>query len=152
MDRERENITHIENVPLLSLSFFQGITKQREELERRLPQLESQIQFKSSEIKRMKEIEIEIKSYEKEIQKIKMSCGGLEAEIKSLEDKIANAGGIELKTQNTKVKGLISQVRSLSSLLLSLFKTYHHLNNNKLIVCFESRFLRVISTFFFLFF
>jgi structural maintenance of chromosome 4 len=89
---------------------IQGISKQREELEKRIPDLESQTQLKSDEVKRMKEIEVEIKKYEKEIENIRKSCGTLENEIKCLEEKIANVGGTELKAQKAKVEGLRSQV------------------------------------------
>jgi len=99
---------------------LKGISKQREELESRLPELEAQTQLKSTEVKRMKELEMEIKNFEKEIAKIKLSCGSLEAEIKSLEEKIANVGGIELKSQKAKVEGLTSQIDNATNAMTKL--------------------------------
>lgn len=82
---------------------------------RRIQELNSEQRTKNSDKSRMKELEKNIVASKAEISKLHSSMGGIEEEIKALQDKIMEIGGVKLRSQKAKVDGLKEQLDTLQN-------------------------------------
>lgn len=65
-----------------------------------------------AEVKRIKDLEADISTKEKELEKLSASSKGLEASIKALQDKIMEVGGAKMKAQKAKVDKIQEAIES----------------------------------------
>jgi structural maintenance of chromosome 4 len=82
---------------------------------RRIQELNAEQQTKNSDKTRMKELEKSIVASKAEISKLHLSMKGIEEEIKALQDKIMEIGGVKLRSQKAKVDGLKEQLDTLQN-------------------------------------
>ena len=82
---------------------------------RRIQELSTEQQTTKSDKARMKELEKTIAASKGEISKLHSSMGGIEEEIKALQDKIMEIGGVKLRSQKAKVDGLKEQIDTLQN-------------------------------------
>ena len=95
----------------LELSSFD---KNIADAQRRIQELGAEQSSSKSDKTRMTALEKTIATAEKEIGKLHADMAGIEEEIKSLQDKIMEIGGVKLRTQKAKVDGLKSQIDTLT--------------------------------------
>lgn len=91
-----------------------SLDKNIADAERRIQELGSEQSSSKSDKSRMTALEKTIVSAEKEISKLHADMAGIEEEIKILQDKIMEIGGVKLRTQKAKVDGLKGQIDSLT--------------------------------------
>lgn len=76
----------------------------------RKKELGTEQQSSKSETARINELEKSIKTAEREVENLQAESAGIEAEIKALQDKIMEVGGVQLRSQKAKVDGLKEQM------------------------------------------
>ena len=82
--------------------------------ERRIIELTASKQPSKSDDARISALEKQIIQLEKAVEKLRTETAGVEAEIKELQDKIMEVGGVRLRAQKAKVDGLKEQVGTLT--------------------------------------
>ncbi|TPX44267.1 hypothetical protein SeMB42_g04396 [Synchytrium endobioticum] len=86
--------------------------------ERHLKQLQSEgSRVDLADIARIKEVEKIIDQYEKELEKLRNSSSVIEADIKTLQEKILEAGGVRLRSQKAKVDSVQAEIDMVSDRL-----------------------------------
>lgn len=78
-----------------------------------LKEISSLYQISPIEMKKKKELEIQVNSLEKENEITRKNMAGIEQEIKLLQDRIMEIGGIRLRTQKAKVDNLQDQLNTI---------------------------------------
>ncbi|CCG83748.1 protein of unknown function [Taphrina deformans PYCC 5710] len=87
--------------------------KQVKDLKKRSNELASQNTASAIDTKRFAQIEKSIANHERAITKLSEETLSIEADIKDLQDRILDVGGIKLRTQQSKVDGLKDQIEAL---------------------------------------
>lgn len=82
--------------------------------EKRKAELSSSKQPATSDAGRVKSLESNIATLEREVQKLTSSTSDIEAEISALQDKIMEIGGVKLRGQKAKVDSLKEQMKTLT--------------------------------------
>ena len=82
--------------------------------ERRIAELSAAQGSSKSDDARLMALEKQISQHEKAVEKLRSGTCGVEAEIKELQDKIMEIGGVRLRAQKAKVDGLKDQVSTLT--------------------------------------
>lgn len=82
--------------------------------ERRVTELASSKQPSKSDDVSINALEKQIGQLEKAVEKLRTETAGVEAEIKDLQDKIMEVGGVRLRAQKAKVDGLKGQIGTLT--------------------------------------
>ncbi|KAH0542090.1 hypothetical protein FGG08_003470 [Glutinoglossum americanum] len=88
--------------------------------QRRLKELSGEHQPLRSDDNRVAVLKRKIRELEKELENLHTETAGVEAEIKLLQDKIMEVGGVKLRTQKAKVDGLKEQIDTLNEEILSV--------------------------------
>ena len=82
--------------------------------ERRITELAAAKQPSKSDDTRIRTLTTQIGQLERAIEKLRIETAGVEAEIKDLQDKIMEVGGVRLRAQKAKVDGLREQISTLT--------------------------------------
>lgn len=93
---------------------LEAMKKQTSDMRRRISDLTLAKGTSTVDTKKVLKIEESIASYENAIVKLTAETAGIEDEIRSLQDKILEVGGIKLRTQKSKVDGLRDQIDALT--------------------------------------
>ena len=91
-----------------------SINRNLADAERRIAELSSAQSSSKVDDTKIVSLEKEISQHEKGVEKIKSETAGVEAEIKELQDKIMEVGGVRLRAQKAKVDGLKEQIATLT--------------------------------------
>ncbi|KDQ18233.1 hypothetical protein BOTBODRAFT_29575 [Botryobasidium botryosum FD-172 SS1] len=85
---------------------IQTTAKRMAEAEKRVKELKSQSKPNTGDLKRIQELEGEITAASKEADKLREKSGKIDDEIKSLQNKILEIGGVRMRSQKAKVDGI----------------------------------------------
>jgi structural maintenance of chromosome 4 len=78
------------------------------------------VEVNEDDRKRMKELSASIAKNKKELSAIQTSSSKIEAQIKELQDKILQAGGVKLRSQKATVDGINDQIKSCNEQITKL--------------------------------
>ncbi|CAD6897968.1 unnamed protein product [Tilletia controversa] len=94
------------DVSIDKLKMDLGISNKRiQEAQRRIDGLSSQKGLDAADASRIKELDKQLASHNADIEKLKKKTAAFEEEIEALQEKILEVGGLELRTQRSKVTG-----------------------------------------------
>lgn len=82
--------------------------------QKRVTDLQTEAQNISADDSQVKALEKQIRNFEKEIEKLRTETSSIEADIESLQNKIMEVGGIQLRSQKALVDGLREQMKMLN--------------------------------------
>ncbi|SNX85103.1 related to SMC4 - Stable Maintenance of Chromosomes [Melanopsichium pennsylvanicum] len=80
------------------------------EAKRRVAELKAESKPDANDASRIAELDVKITSLDKEIVKLTDKSRAIESDIKSLQERILEAGGVELRTQNSKVDSIKEKI------------------------------------------
>ena len=83
------------------------------DIDKRAAELSSQQQPSQDESPEIKILDLQLAKHQRELGDLRAQTSGIEAEIKELQDKIMEVGGIKLRGQKAKVEGLKEQIDTL---------------------------------------
>ncbi|GAC95260.1 chromosome segregation ATPase [Pseudozyma hubeiensis SY62] len=86
------------------------------EAKRRVAELKAQSKPDADDASRIAELDAQIASLDKELAKLTEKSKAIEIDIESLQEKILEAGGVELRTQNSKVDSIKEKIELSSEL------------------------------------
>ncbi|EST05106.1 RecF/RecN/SMC, N-terminal [Kalmanozyma brasiliensis GHG001] len=86
------------------------------EAKRRVAELKAESKPDANDASRIAELDGQIASLEKEISKLTEKSKAIESDIESLQEQILEAGGVELRTQNSKVDSIKEKIELSSEL------------------------------------
>ncbi|KAJ9479627.1 Structural maintenance of chromosomes protein 4 [Pseudozyma hubeiensis] len=86
------------------------------EAKRRVAELQAQSKPDADDASRIAELDAQIVSLDKELAKLTEKSKAIEIDIESLQEKILEAGGVELRTQNSKVDSIKEKIELSSEL------------------------------------
>ena len=92
----------------------ESINKNLTDAERRIAELSAAQSSSKSDEARLASLERQIVEHEEAVEKLRSETSGVEAEIKKLQDKIMEVGGVRLRAQKAKVDGLKEQISTLT--------------------------------------
>ncbi|KAG8929532.1 hypothetical protein FRC02_005473, partial [Tulasnella sp. 418] len=76
------------------------------EAKKRVKELQSQSKPDAGDVRRISQLDAEIATATKELDKIQKSASAIESEIQSLQNKILDIGGVRMRSQKSKVDGI----------------------------------------------
>ena len=91
-----------------------SLSRNLADAQRRVSELTAEQQPSISDDGRTSILEKQIAQYEKAVNKFRTETAGVEAEIKELQEKIMEVGGVKLRGQKAKVDGLKEQIETLT--------------------------------------
>ncbi|KAE8234564.1 hypothetical protein CF326_g388 [Tilletia indica] len=95
------------DVSIDKLKMDLGISNKRiQEAQKRIDGLSSQKGIDAADASRIKELDKQLASHNADIEKLKQKTTTFETEIEALQEKILEVGGLELRTQRSKVTGI----------------------------------------------
>ncbi|KAE8237631.1 hypothetical protein A4X13_0g8694, partial [Tilletia indica] len=104
------------DVSIDKLQMDLGISNKRiQEAQKRIDGLSSQKGIDAADASRIKELDKQLASHNAEIEKFKQKTTAFETEIEALQEKILEIGGLELRTQRSKVTGIKEDMIDLSN-------------------------------------
>lgn len=86
------------------------------EAKRRVAELKAQSKPDADDASRIAELDVQIASLDKEIAKLSEKSNAIESDIEKLQEQILEAGGVELRTQNSKVDSIKDKIELSSEL------------------------------------
>ncbi|KAL8831236.1 MAG: hypothetical protein Q9191_000983 [Dirinaria sp. TL-2023a] len=107
-------------IPQLETSMQKGclevdsLSRNLADAERRVNELTAEQQPSISDDGRTSVLEKQVAQHEKAVNKFRAETAGVEAEIKELQEKIMEVGGVKLRGQKAKVDGLKEQIETLT--------------------------------------
>jgi len=91
-----------------------SLSRNLADAQRRMSELNTSEQPSKSDDARIGTLEKQIAQFEKAVDELRAESAGIEAEIKDLQDKIMEVGGVRLRGQKAKVDGLKEQIETLT--------------------------------------
>ncbi|KAK0528142.1 Structural maintenance of chromosomes protein 4 [Tilletia horrida] len=105
-DGQKERFAELD-VSIDKLKMDLGISNKRvQEAQKRIEGLSSQQGLDAADASRIKELDKQLAGHNAEIEKLKKTTAMFEADIDALQEKILEVGGLELRTQRSKVTGI----------------------------------------------
>ena len=109
-----DQIPHIQTSVRKGNMEIESLKRNLDDAERRITELKSSKQPSKSDDARINALGKQISQLEKAVEKLRSETAGVEADIKELQDKIMEVGGVRLRAQKAKVDGLKEQVGTLT--------------------------------------
>lgn len=91
-----------------------SLSRNLADAQRRMSELNTSEQPSKSDDARIGTLEKQIAQFEKAVDELRAESAGIEAEIKDLQEKIMEVGGVRLRGQKAKVDGLKEQIETLT--------------------------------------
>lgn len=127
----KESVPALENEARRYRLEIETVARTVVDVERRMEELKHTNRPSSSDGERVSVLESDVARYEKEIEDLQENTIGLEDEIKSLNEKIMQVGGVKLRGQKAKVDGIKEQIETLSEEVSSAEVSLAKIDKNK---------------------
>ncbi|EJU02564.1 RecF/RecN/SMC protein [Dacryopinax primogenitus] len=85
---------------------IKGFETRLDEAQKRAKELQLQNKPDANDAKRVKTLDADIASYAKDLEKVKKKSDAIESDIRDLQEKILEVGGVKLRSQQSKVDGI----------------------------------------------
>lgn len=114
LQEKQEEIPKLETVIQKINLEVETSTRNLTDAQKRVEDLIKELATTSADDSQIKSLEKQIASMNKELEKLHSETASLEAEIQALQDKIMEVGGIQLRSQKTRVDGLKERIDMLN--------------------------------------